>query len=148
MTELLAADDNSVILEVGTGSGYQAAILGALAKAVYTIEIVAPLAEQARTTLQQFGYDNVHVRAGDGYQGWAEHAPFDGIIVTCAPNNIPQPLIDQLKPGGRMVIPVGPAGGHQVLYLLHKKSNGELGTQAVVPVRFVPMTGPNAAPSP
>ena len=140
MTELLDPQTEDIVLEVGTGSGYQAAVLAHLVKHVYTIEILAPLAESAEERLKQLGYDNVTVRCGDGYQGWPEHAPFDGIIVTCAPEEVPQPLQDQLAEGGRMVIPVGPEHGVQDLYLLEKQA-GAINTTAVLPVRFVPMTG-------
>lgn len=139
MTEQLRPQPEDRVLEVGTGSGYQAAVLGELVAEVYSIEIVEPLAKTAEATLQRLGYKNVHVKAGDGYKGWPEHAPFDAIIVTCAPDHVPQPLIDQLKEGGRMIIPVG-GPGEQELYLLEKK-NGELERRAVLPVRFVPMTG-------
>jgi len=139
MTEKLEPRATDRILEIGTGSGYQAAVLGELVKEVYTIEIVEPLAERARADLQRLGYNNVLVRAGDGYQGWSEKAPFDAVIVTCAPENIPQPLVDQLKEGGRMIIPVGSTGGIQELYLLEKR-NGKVLKKAVLPVRFVPMT--------
>ena len=127
------------ILEIGTGSGYQAAVLAALGAEVYSIEIVKPLGEQARQVLRRLGHDRVKVRIGDGYAGWPEAAPFDKVIVTCAPKSIPQPLIDQLKTGGRMIIPVG-AGGAQQLHLLEKTAAG-LRQTAVLPVRFVPMTG-------
>ncbi|KAF0181626.1 MAG: protein-L-isoaspartate(D-aspartate) O-methyltransferase [Limisphaerales bacterium] len=144
MTEQLKPQPTDKVLEVGTGSGYQAAVLSGLVKAVFTIEIVEPLAKRAAAGLHRLGYTNVLVRAGDGYQGWPEHAPFDAIIVTCAPDRIPQPLVEQLKEGGRMIIPVGPEGGLQELYLLEKRG-GELKQQAVLPVRFVPMTrGPGA----
>jgi protein-L-isoaspartate(D-aspartate) O-methyltransferase len=139
MTEQLQPKRNDRVLEIGTGSGYQAAILAELVAEVYTIEIIEPLAKNAEVTLQRLGYKNVHVKAGDGYQGWPEHAPFDAIIVTAAPDHVPQPLIDQLKEGGRMMIPVG-GFGNQELYLLEKK-NGEMHRRAVLPVRFVPMTG-------
>jgi protein-L-isoaspartate(D-aspartate) O-methyltransferase len=139
MTEQLQPSPKHRVLEVGTGSGYQAAILGELVVEVYSVEIVEPLARNAEATLQRLGYKNVHVKAGDGYRGWPEFAPFDAIIVTCAPDHVPQPLVDQLKEGGRMVIPVGGAG-EQELYLLEKK-NGQLRQRAVEPVRFVPMTG-------
>jgi protein-L-isoaspartate(D-aspartate) O-methyltransferase len=139
MTEQMRPKPNDRVLEIGTGSGYQAAILAELVADVYTIEIVEPLAKTAEATLQRLGYKNVHVRAGDGYKGWPEHAPFDAITVTCAPDHVPQPLIDQLKEGGCMIIPVG-GFGNQELYLLEKK-NGELRRRAVLPVRFVPMTG-------
>jgi protein-L-isoaspartate(D-aspartate) O-methyltransferase len=139
MTEQLRLSSGDRVLEIGTGSGYQAAILAELVAEVYTIEIIEPLAKRAEATLQRLGYKNVHVKAGDGYKGWPEHAPFDAITVTCAPDHVPQPLIDQLKEGGRMIIPVG-GFGDQELYLLEKK-NGQLQRRAVLPVRFVPMTG-------
>jgi protein-L-isoaspartate(D-aspartate) O-methyltransferase len=139
MTEQLQPKRNDRVLEVGTGSGYQAAILAELVAEVYTIEIIEPLAKNSEATLQRLGYKNVHVKAGDGYKGWPEHAPFDAVTVTCAPDHIPQPLVDQLKDGGRMIIPVG-GFGDQELYLLEKK-NGEMQRRAVLPVRFVPMTG-------
>ncbi len=140
MTELLQPDRGDVILEVGTGSGYQAAVLAKLVKHVYTIEILGPLANSARQRLAMLGYENITVKCGDGYRGWPQHAPFDGIIVTCAPEEIPQPLVQQLKEGGCMVIPVGPESGTQYLYLLKKKGEG-LQQTSVWPVRFVPMTG-------
>ena len=140
MTEQLEPEAHERVLEIGTGSGYQAAVLSELVKEVYTIEIVEPLAKSATETLERLDYQNVHVKAGDGYQGWPEHAPFDAIIVTCAPNAIPEPLVEQLKEGGRMIIPVGPVGGVQELYLLEKK-NDKVSQKAVLPVRFVPMTG-------
>jgi protein-L-isoaspartate(D-aspartate) O-methyltransferase len=138
MTEQLRPQPGDRVLEIGTGSGYQAAILAELVSEVYSIEIVAPLAKNAETTLQRLGYKNVHVKIGDGYKGWPEPAPFDAIIVTCAPDRVPQPLVDQLKDGGRMVIPVGDRFAQQ-LYLLEKK-NGQLKQSATLPVRFVPMT--------
>ena len=139
MTEELQPQPQDRVLEIGTGSGYQAAILAELVAEVYSIEIIEPLAKIAEATLQRLGYKNVHVKVGDGYKGWSEHAPFDAVIVTCAPDHVPQPLIDQLKEGGRMIIPVGDVGD-QDLYLLEKK-NGQLERRAVAPVRFVPMTG-------
>jgi protein-L-isoaspartate(D-aspartate) O-methyltransferase len=139
MTEELRPQPQDRVLEIGTGSGYQAAILAELAAEVYSIEIIEPLAKTAEAALQRLGYKNVHVKVGDGYKGWIEHAPFDAVIVTCAPDHVPKPLIDQLKEGGRMIIPVGPPGD-QELYLLAKE-NGELRQRAVSPVRFVPMTG-------
>jgi protein-L-isoaspartate(D-aspartate) O-methyltransferase len=139
MTEQLRPRPHDRVLEIGTGSGYQAAILAELVADVYSIEIIEPLARMAETTLQRLGYKNVHVKIGDGYKGWAEHAPFDAVIVTCAPDHVPQALIDQLKEGGRMIIPVG-GPGEQDLYLLEKEK-GELRRRAVSPVRFVPMTG-------
>lgn len=140
MTECLNLEGEEKVLEVGTGSGYQAAILSELAKEVYTIEIVGPLAERAEELLKNLGYRNVKVRCDDGYLGWEEYAPFDGIIVTCAPEHIPQPLIDQLAEGGRMVIPVGETQFPQVLKLVEKRE-GKVTMRNVVPVRFVPMTG-------
>jgi protein-L-isoaspartate(D-aspartate) O-methyltransferase len=139
MTEQLRPSAKDRVLEIGTGSGYQAAILAELVADVYSIEIVEPLAKAAEANLQRLGYKNVHVKAGDGYKGWPEFAPFDAIIVTCAPDHVPQPLTDQLKEGGRMVIPVG-GPGLQELYLLEKQS-GQLHQRSVDTVRFVPMTG-------
>lgn len=139
MTEKLDPRPTDRVLEIGTGSGYQAAVLSGLVKEVYSIEIVEPLARRAEAVLKRLGYDNVHTRTGDGYKGWREKAPFDAVIVTCAPDHIPQPLVDQLKEGGRMIIPVGPAND-QKLYLLEKKG-GKVERRAVLPVRFVPMTG-------
>jgi protein-L-isoaspartate(D-aspartate) O-methyltransferase len=139
MTERLEPKPKDRVLEVGTGSGYQAAVLAEMVAQVYTIEIVEDLAQRAAADLKRLGYTNVHVRAGDGYKGWADAAPFDAIIVTCAPAQVPQPLIDQLKDGGRMVIPVG-RSWKQELVLLRKRS-GKLEQQAVLPVVFVPMTG-------
>jgi protein-L-isoaspartate(D-aspartate) O-methyltransferase len=139
MTEQLRPTRKDRVLEIGTGSGYQAAILAELVAEVYSIEIIEPLAKSADTTLQRLGYKNVHIKTGDGYKGWPEAAPFDAIIVTCAPEHVPQPLTDQLKEGGRMVIPVGPSGVQQ-LYRLEKR-NGQLIQSAVELVRFVPMTG-------
>jgi protein-L-isoaspartate(D-aspartate) O-methyltransferase len=138
MTERLDPQPTDRVLEVGTGSGYQAAVLAKLVKDVFSIEIVEPLAERARADLDRLGFRNVHVKAGDGYKGWPEHAPFDKIIVTCAPDHVPQPLVDQLREGGRMIVPVGE--GVQELVLLVKKG-GRLERQAVLPVQFVPMTG-------
>ena len=140
MTQVLEPRPGDRVLEIGTGSGYQAAVLAELVAEVYTIEIVAPLGERARSDLERLGYDNVHVRIGDGYAGWPEHAPFDAIIVTCAPEDVPQPLVDQLRDGGRMIIPVGNQRHGQELYLLEKR-DGEVVRRAILPVRFVPMTG-------
>jgi protein-L-isoaspartate(D-aspartate) O-methyltransferase len=137
MTQLLDVQRHEKILEVGTGSGYQAAILGELCKDVYTIEIVKPLARTADRILDSLDYTNIHVKHGDGYQGWEEYAPFDGIIVTCSPTKIPQPLIDQLAEGGKMVIPVG-LKNIKKLVLLEKKK-GKIIKRNVIPVRFVPM---------
>lgn len=137
MSEQLRPQPADRVLEVGTGSGYQAAVLAELVSDVYSIEIVEPLAKSAEATLQRLGYKNIHLRVGDGYKGWPEAAPFDAIIVTCAPDNVPQSLVQQLKDGGRMVIPVGDRFAQQ-LYLLEKK-NGQLKQSATLPVRFVPM---------
>src|SRR5262245_21818646 len=137
MTEQLRPKPSDRVLEIGTGSGYQAAILAELVADVYTIEIVEPLATTAEATLQRLGYKNVHIKVGDGYNGWPEEMPFDAIIVTCAPEKVPQPLVDQLKNGGRMVIPVGERFAQQ-LYLLEKK-NGQMKESVILPVRFVPM---------
>lgn len=141
MTELLQLEPDHRVLEIGTGSGYQAAVLGELCDAVYTIEIVPPLGMKAEKLLKELGYTNIHVRIGDGYGGWPEFAPFDGIIVTCAPEKIPQPLIDQLKPGGRIVIPVGGQFETQYLVVVTKDPKGRVRTKNHYPVRFVPMTG-------
>ena len=138
MTELLGLKGEERVLEIGTGSGYQAAVLAEIAGEVYTIEIVESLAKSAEKRLQDMGYGNITVKFCDGYQGWAEHAPFDGVIVTAAPDHIPQPLVDQLKVGGRMVIPVGEH--FQELKLLTKTEDG-VKEKNVLPVRFVPMTG-------
>ena len=138
MTQLLHLSKDDRVLEIGTGSGYQAAILAELAGEIYTIEIIDTLGRRAGSLLEELGYDNVSVRIGDGYQGWPEQAPFDAIIVTCAPAEIPQPLIDQLSEGGRMIVPVGE--DRQELILVQKKE-GKLSEEKVIPVRFVPMTG-------
>ena len=137
MTEQLHLKPSDRVLEIGTGSGYQAAVLAELVADVYTIEIVEPLAKTAEATLTRLGYKNVHVKVGNGYDGWPEQTPFDAIIVTCAPNHIPRPLTEQLKDGGRMTIPVGERFA-QELYFLEKK-NGQLKESAVLPVLFVPM---------
>lgn len=138
MTEALDLDPTHRVLEIGTGSGYQAAVLAELAQAVYTIEIVAPLADGARRTLAELGYRNIEVRTGNGYLGWPEQAPFDRIMVTAAPAEIPPALVDQLKVGGLMAIPVGT--GSQELRILRRTATG-LETLKTLPVRFVPMTG-------
>jgi protein-L-isoaspartate(D-aspartate) O-methyltransferase len=141
MTEQLHLRPRSRVLEVGTGSGYQAAVLAEIAAEVYTIEIVAPLAEEAAARLQRLGYGRVHVRTGDGYNGWPEAAPFDAIIVTAAAGFVPPPLVEQLRPGGRMVIPVGEVGAVQELLLVEKAADGRTTTRTLIPVRFVPLTG-------
>lgn len=138
MTELLQVSETDRILEVGTGSGYQAAVLAALARDVYTIEIVRPLGEAAAAAFKELGYANIHTSIGDGYRGWPEHGPFDGIMVTAAPDHVPPALIDQLKPGGRLVIPVGDLW--QELRVVTKKADGTTASTTVVPVRFVPLT--------
>ena len=141
MTHLLALDETSVVLEVGTGSAYQAAVLAEMADRVFSIEIVTPLADSARERLQELGYDNVSVSNGDGYYGWEEHAPFDAIIVTAAGNHVPPPLVGQLKPGARLVIPVGAPYTVQQLLLVTKQEDGSVTVRQVLPVRFVPLTG-------
>jgi protein-L-isoaspartate(D-aspartate) O-methyltransferase len=141
MTQLLELKGMERVLEVGTGSGYQAAVLAELVKQVYTIEILPGLAQSAATRLRSLGYANVEVRAGDGYQGWPDRAPFDAIIVTAGASHIPPPLILQLKEGGRLVIPVDVAGGHQEL-LQCRKERGRLTTKRIAPVRFVPLIEP------
>ena len=138
MTERLEPKPTDRVLEIGTGSGYQAAVLAGLVAEVYTIEIISDLAQRAAADLKRLGCTNVHTRSGDGYQGWPEAAPFDSIIVTCAPEQVPQPLIDQLKDGGRIIIPVGPAWKQELVLL--RKRGGKLEQQAVMPVSFVPMT--------
>ncbi len=140
MTDLAEISKDETVLEIGTGSGYQAAVLSEVAGHVYTIEIVEMLGERATRDLARLGYDNVSVRIGDGYAGWPEHAPFDAIIVTAAPDDVPQPLIDQLAVGGRMVIPVGEEFEVQTLRLFIKEADGVLTVKNVIPVRFVPLT--------
>lgn len=139
MTQLAQPEKTEVALDVGTGSGYQAAVLSLLCKEVYSIEIVEPLAETAQERLNTLGYENVTVKHGNGYRGWPEKSPFDVIIVAAAPAEIPQPLIDQLKPGGRLVIPVGKL--FQNLMVVEKSLDGSLSQRKVAPVAFVPMTG-------
>lgn len=138
MTELLGLKGGEKILEIGTGSGYQAAILAEIAKEVYTIEIICSLAELSEERLKEMAYENITIRCADGYQGWKENAPFDGVIVTAAPDHIPQPLVDQLKVGGRLVIPVGDV--FQELMVITKTETG-IKKMNAIPVRFVPMTG-------
>ncbi len=141
MTEALKLDRDSIVLEIGTGSGYQAAVAGEIAKAVYTIEIVESLAKSAAERLGDLGYTNVHVKAGDGYHGWPEKGPFDAIIGTAAAGRIPAPLVEQLKHGGRMILPVTGELGFQYLILLTKNERGDLHQDKLMPVLFVPMTG-------
>jgi protein-L-isoaspartate(D-aspartate) O-methyltransferase len=140
-TDLIDPKPEHVVLEVGTGSGYQAAVLAELVNRVYSIEIIDALGVQAAARLTELGYSNVEVRVGDGYAGWPEHAPFDAIVVTAAAPFIPEPLVAQLKPGGKMVIPVAASRGGQELLLLEKKPDGTVVRTVVLPVRFVPMTG-------
>jgi len=140
MTELLQPKPDHVVLEVGTGSGYQAAVLAECVAKVYSIEIVAPLARRARDSLDAAGYRNVETRVGDGYLGWPEAAPFDGIIVTAAPDHVPPRLIEQLKPGGRLVIPVGPHRATQELWVIEAGRDGRATTRRTIAVRFVPLT--------
>jgi protein-L-isoaspartate(D-aspartate) O-methyltransferase len=151
MTDLLELSPESKVLEVGTGSGYQAAVLAEICARVYSIEIVAALGRRAKTLLRSLDYGNIHLRIGDGYRGWPAEAPFDGIIVTAAPDHVPQPLLDQLAPGGRLVIPVGDA--YQELMVFTKRvdpASGEttLEKESIIPVRFVPMTGEAQGESP
>jgi len=141
MTEALKLDPNSIVLEIGTGSGYQAAVCAEIAREVYTIEIVPELAKSAAKQLKKLGYGNVFVRAGDGYFGWPEKAPFDAIIGTAAAGRIPPPLLDQLKPGGRLILPLRGSLGYEYLELVSKDKKGHVQRKKVMPVRFVPMTG-------
>jgi len=140
MTELLQPARGAKVLEVGTGSGYQAAILAEMGAEVWSIEILEPLATESAARLKRLGYDKVHVKRGDGYLGWPEQAPFDGIMVTAGADHIPPPLIEQLKAGGRMVIPVGEAHAEQSLLLVEKALDGKISTRNVAPVLFVPLT--------
>ena len=141
MTDLVRPEADHVVLEVGTGSGYQAAVLSELVGQVYSLEIIEPLAQQARKRLRRLGYDNIETRLGDGYFGWEEHAPFDAIVVTAAASHVPPPLIRQLRPGGRMVIPVGGRFSVQYLLLIEKDLEGKTHTRQITAVRFVPLTG-------
>ena len=140
MTELLSVDADDRVLEIGTGSGYQAAILAVIVQEVFTIEIIEPLGSIAKGRLQELGYENIYTRTGDGYYGWEEHAPFDAIIVTAAAGHIPPPLLKQLKTGGRMCIPVGQPYYPQILKLITKDGEGEFTVQDIIPVQFVPFT--------
>lgn len=140
MTQSLSLKPGDKVLEIGTGSGYQAAILSEFVDELYTIEIVRPLGERAATLFRERGYSGIHARIGDGYLGWPEAAPFDAIIVTCAPESPPQPLVDQLAVGGRMCIPVGTTFMGQELILLTKEADGRLNRKMIAPVSFVPMT--------
>ncbi len=138
MTEAADISPSDKVLEIGTGSGYQAAVLGEIAREVYTIEIIPELAERARSTLADLGYRNVHTKEGNGYLGWPEHAPFDAIVVTAAPDEVPQALVDQLAPGGIMVVPVGAVS--QDMMIIERTQRGVI-ERRTIPVRFVPMTG-------
>ena len=138
-TDLLEPKPDDVMLEIGTGSGYQAAVLARLVRQVWSIEIVEPLGRKAERLLHELGYENIGVRIGDGYQGWAEKGPFDGIVVTAAAPEVPAPLVEQLKPGARMVIPVGPSSAAQELLLIEKLADGTTTRRTVLPVRFVPL---------
>jgi len=141
MTELIEPGPDDVVLEIGTGSGYQAAILAKMVKHVYSIEIIEALAEESAARLERLGYDNVTVKLADGYYGWEEHAPFDAIVVTAAASHVPPPLVQQLAPGGRMIIPIGGRFMTQQLLLLEKTDDNEVITRQVAAVRFVPLTG-------
>ncbi len=141
MTDLVDPEPEHRVLEVGTGSGYQAAVFSQLVGEVYTIEIIEPLGERAENDLSRLGYDNIQTRIGDGYYGWEEHEPFDAIVVTAAASHIPPPLIRQLKPGGRMIIPVGSRFLTQQLLLVIKDEDGQVTTRQILPVLFVPLTG-------
>ena len=141
MTDMLELEADDTVLEIGTGSGYQTAVLSQLCKQVYTIEYIPALADMARARLQRLGYDNIEAISGNGYDGWPEHAPYDGIIVTAAASHIPKPLIEQLKPGGRLVIPVGRPHLYQELTLVEKDKAGEINIKEVLGVAFVPLQG-------
>jgi protein-L-isoaspartate(D-aspartate) O-methyltransferase len=141
MTDLIDARPGDKVLEIGTGSGYQAAVLAEIVREVYTIEIVEPLGKSAAANLRDMGYRNIHTRIGDGYQGWPEQAPFDAIIVTAAARETPPALIEQLRPGGKLVIPTGAPSEAQTLYVYEKSASGNVTRREVLPVRFVPLTG-------
>ena len=141
MTDLLELEADDIVLEIGTGSGYQTAILSQLCKQVYTIEYIPALADIAKARLEKLGYDNIEATSGNGYDGWPQHAPYDGIIVTAAASHIPKPLIEQLKPGGKLVIPVGKPHLYQELTVVEKDENGEIDIREVLGVAFVPLQG-------
>ena len=141
MTDALKLGPNHKVLEVGTGSGYQAAVCAEIARQVYTIEIIEELAGSAKERLKELGYGNVIVKAGDGYFGWPEHGPFDAVIITAAAGLVPPPLIEQLKPGGRMILPLGSPYGSQTLVLITKTQDEKITSKRLLPVRFVPMVG-------
>lgn len=140
MTQLLMLQGSEKVLEIGTGSGYQTAFLARLAKEVYTVEVIKPLQQRAKEVLKSLGYTNIRYKVGNGFEGWEEHAPYDAIMVTCAPERVPQALVGQMAEGGRMVIPVGPRDGVQMLYLI-TRVNGMLKEEPICHVRFVPMIG-------
>jgi protein-L-isoaspartate(D-aspartate) O-methyltransferase len=141
MTDALKLEPDHKVLEVGTGSGYQAAVCAEIARQVYTIEIIEELADSAKKRLKELGYGNVIVKAGDGYFGWPEHGPFDAVIITAATPLVPSPLIEQLKPGGLMILPLGSPYGSQVLVLITKAQDEKITSKRLLPVGFVPMTG-------
>ena len=145
MTQAIQPKAGMKVLEIGTGSGYQAAVLAEIVDSVYTIETVEPLAKRAKSKLDEMGYSNIRYKVGDGFHGWEEHAPFDAILVTAAPEEIPPKLLEQLKPGGKMVIPVGKTNNQQ-LRVVEKQKNGKIKTQNVMPVRFVPFTRRDSIP--
>jgi protein-L-isoaspartate(D-aspartate) O-methyltransferase len=142
MTQLIDPKPGQRVLEVGTGSGYQAAVLAELVQDVYSVELIPELAQSAAKRLKDLGYKNVQVRAGDGYKGWPEVAPFDAVVVTCGARHVPEPLLEQLKPGGKMVIPVGASSDRQTLLLITKTATGAVQTREIAPVRFVPLRRP------
>jgi protein-L-isoaspartate(D-aspartate) O-methyltransferase len=141
MTQLLQIERDDVVFETGTDSGYQAAVLAELGVRVYSMEVIEPLAQEADERLHKLGYDNIAVRAGDGYYGWSEHGPYDAILIKEAVNHVPPPLLGQLKPGGRMVLPLGPGDGMQMLTVIDKGTDGSVRQKGVLPVRFAPMQG-------
>jgi protein-L-isoaspartate(D-aspartate) O-methyltransferase len=141
MTDLIKVKPGDKVLEIGTGSGYQAAVLAEIVKSVYSMEIIEPLGKEAAQRLAALGYGNVHVKVGDGYYGWPAEAPFDAIVVTAAASHVPPPLIAQLKPGGRMVIPLGAQFMTQFLMLVEKRPDGSVSSRQIIPVGFVPLTG-------
>jgi len=145
MTDLLQPETNHTMLEIGTGCGYQTAVLSRLIKQVYSIEIIPELSKQASKTLSELGYLNIELQLSDGYYGWPEHAPYDGIIVTAAASHFPQPLIDQLKPGAKLIIPIGLPNLHQELFVVEKDQDGNTSSRSILGVAFVPLTGENLA---
>jgi protein-L-isoaspartate(D-aspartate) O-methyltransferase len=144
MTDLLQLKEDHVVLEIGTGSGYQTAILSQLCQQVYTIEVISALSTEAQRRFEKLGYENIEAKSGNGYHGWPEHAPYDGIIVTAAADHVPEAFIEQLKPGGRLVIPVGSPYRYQELILIEKDNNGDTHTTSILGVAFVPLIGSTA----